>query len=87
MQKQITGEIHDATGHTDFLGTIDQAVATIIQNVRNAGKWVYVNGSPFIFSQFNQAEELELRAALDSVEEPSFVLTGALVGGTRSPLI
>lgn len=81
--KRITGEIHDATGHTDFLGTLDDAVAVIMDNVKRAGKWAYVNGNPFVFTDYNAAEEAALREALDAVDEPAFVLTGALQGGTQ----
>lgn len=82
-QKQIQGQIADASGHTDFLGTLDEAVATIMENVKKAGKWAYINGNPFNFSKFDDNEAAQVRALLDSVDEPFFTLTGKLQGGAR----
>lgn len=81
LQKQISGEIYDASGHTDFKGTLQEAVNTIVENCKKNGKWAYINGNPFIFDKFDDAEAEQVYNLLDAVEEPSFVLTGAVVGG------
>lgn len=79
--KQVIGQIADASGHTDYAGTIDQAVDFVMDAVKNQARWVYVNGNPFQFDKFDAIEAKALRDAFDSVEEPSFVLTGVLQGG------
>lgn len=81
--KQIVGQIADASGHTDFLGTLDDAVATIMENVKKAGKWAYINGNPFMFSKYDDTEAAQVRDLLDSVDEPHFILTGKLQGGAQ----
>lgn len=82
-QKIIKGQIADATGHTDFAGTLDEAMTTIIDQVKNAGKWVYVNGNPFIFQNFDLAEEQGLKDMLMAEEDPMFVITPKLQGGAK----
>jgi len=79
--KKIIGEIFDATGHTDFAGSIDEAVATIMETVRTTGKFLYINTNPFNFTDLGTGDTLRLREALDEHEEPTFVLAGALQGG------
>jgi hypothetical protein len=81
LQKQITGEIYDASGHTDWHGSLQDAVTTIMDNCKKFGKWAYINGNPFIFESYNDAEAEQVYNLLDASEEPSFVLTGAVVGG------
>lgn len=81
-QRIIKGQIADSSGHTDFEGNIDDAVNTIVEQVASAGKWVYVNGNPFISNNINDPiEQNNLRDALLEDENPSFVLTGSLQGG------
>lgn len=81
-QKIITGEIADASGHTDFSGSIEEAVAVIMENVRKFGKWAYINEKPFTFPNNGSAqEEAEVYAVLNEAENPHFVLTGKLQGG------
>lgn len=80
--KTVIGQIADSSGHTDFVGTVDEAVDTIVEQVKAAGKWVYVNGNPFIFGDPDDAAEInKLRNAFDVEDEPNFVLTGKLQGG------
>lgn len=79
--KVISGEIFDASGHTDFMGSLDEAMQIIMDNVKNAGKWAYVNGNPFIFQNFDAAEEAQVKALLTDADEPHFLLTGKLQGG------
>jgi len=81
--KKVIGQIADASGHTDYAGTIDEAVAFVMEAVQNQSRWAYVNGNPFQFEKFDKVEADALRAAFNSVEEPSFVLTGVLQGGCR----
>lgn len=83
-QKTVKGQIADASGHTDFTGTLDEAMETIMDMVKNAGKWAYLNGTPYIFNSFDPIEEKQARDLLNSVEEPSFVLTGKLQGGNAT---
>lgn len=83
LQKQVEGQIADASGHTDFLGTLDEAVTEIMNNVKNSGKWAYINGNPFTFNRFDEQEAAQVRALLDSVDEPFFTLTGKLQGGVQ----
>jgi hypothetical protein len=81
-QKIVKGQIADSSGHTDFSGGMDDAIALIMDQVKTAGKWVYVNGSPHIFNNVEDpAEEAALRETLEREEEPEFVLTGKLQGG------
>jgi hypothetical protein len=77
----VEGQIADASGHTDFQGTLDEAMEVIMNGVKNEGKWVYVNGNPYIFNNFDGAEEGQVRDMLMNEENPSFVLTGKLQGG------
>lgn len=86
-QKKIEGQIADASGHTDFLGTLDEAVELIMDNVRNYGKWAYINGNPFVFEKYDDREARQVRELLDAVEQPHFVLTGKLEGGITQSLI
>lgn len=81
ITKQVQGQIADASGHTDFLGTLDEAVTTIMESAKNAGKWAYINGNPFIFSRYDDNEAGQVRDLLNSVDEPFFTLTGKLQGG------
>jgi hypothetical protein len=81
FQKQFVGQIFDNSGHTDFLGTLDEAVALIMENVKQNGKWAYVNGAPYIMDKYDDNAAADLREALDSVENPHFVLTHKLQGG------
>jgi hypothetical protein len=81
--KKVIGQIADASGHTDYAGTLDEAVTFVMDAVQNSARWVYVNGNPFQFEKFDAIEAKSLRDAFDSVEEPSFVLTGVLQGGSR----
>lgn len=80
-QKIIRGQIADNSGHTDFEGTIDEAMDTILHNVTKAGKWVYLNGAPFIFKTFGLEEQNEVRNNLLQATDPTFLLTGKLQGG------
>ncbi len=84
--KQVTGQIADASGHTDFLGTIEEAVATIMENVTKNGKWAYINGNPFVFSKFDAAEADQVFNLLNESEDPHFTLTGKLQGGETGPV-
>lgn len=77
----VNGQIADASGHTDFTGTLDEAMAMIMQQVTKAGKWVYLNGSPFMFQNYDLAEQEEVRQKLANAENPSFMLTAKLQGG------
>jgi len=83
-QKMVTGMIADSSGHSDFLGTLDDAVKTIMDGVNTAGKWVYVNGNPFMFDNpKDEAEHARLRNRLAAEDKPEFVLTGSLQGGAE----
>lgn len=77
----VKGQIADASGHTDFTGTIDEAMTLIMEQVTKAGKWVYVNGNPFMFTNNSIAEQDELRNMLTTSAEPTFMLTAKLQGG------
>jgi hypothetical protein len=83
--KIIEGQIADASGHTDFRGNLDEAVDLIMENVKKHGKWAYVNGNPFVFERYDDRERAALLEALDSVDQPHFVLTGKLQGGRPQP--
>lgn len=81
-QKIVKGQIADSSGHTDFLGSVDDAVKTILDGVATSGKWVYVNGNPHIIKDAKDVNERNnLAAALGAQENPEFVLTGSLQGG------
>jgi hypothetical protein len=80
-QIQIKGQIADASGHTDFVGTLDEAMDLIMQQVTKAGKWVYLNGSPYMFQNYDHSEIQEVRDKLANAEEPTFMLTARLQGG------
>lgn len=80
-QKIIRGQIADASGHTDFEGDIDEAMNLIMDNVTKAGKWVYLNGSPFMFQTYGIEEQEEVRNKLLNAEDPNFMLTAKLQGG------
>jgi len=84
IQKQVQGQIADASGHTDFVGTLDEAVATIFEGVQKSGKWAYINGTPFNFERFDDVERAEVYNALNAAEEPFFTLTGKLQGGAKT---
>lgn len=79
----VKGQIADASGHTDFAGTLDEAMDLIMQQVTKAGKWVYLNGSPFMFQNYDHTEIQEVRDKLANAEEPSFMLTARLQGGAK----
>jgi len=84
-QKTIKGQIADSSGHTDFEGNIEDAMKTIVEQVSSAGKWVYVNGTPFFPTNINDPiEQDELRNRLLDDENPSFTLTGKLQGGATT---
>jgi len=77
----VKGQIADASGHTDFTGSIDEAMDLIMNQVTKAGKWVYVNGNPFMFTDHSLAEQKELRGMFENAENPTFMLTAKLQGG------
>lgn len=77
----VSGQIADASGHTDFQGTLDEAITLIMDQVKTAGKWAFVNGNPFFFTNFDEQEAADLTDKLQAVENPNFVLTGKLQGG------
>lgn len=83
-QKIVKGQIADASGHTDFTGSIDEAMDLIMNQVTKAGKWVYINGNPFMFTSHSIAEQNELRGMLANAEEPTFMLTAKLQGGAAA---
>ncbi len=83
-QKTIVGQIFDASGHTDFSGTLEEAMETIMHQVTKAGKWVYLNGNPFMFTNYDLAEQNEVRNMLANAEEPTFILTAKLQGGSKA---
>lgn len=77
----VRGQIADASGHTEFSGSIDEAMNMIMNHVTKLGKWVYVNGNPFSFTNHSIAEQNELRNMLETSEDPTFMLTAKLQGG------
>ena len=80
--KLIKGIILDASGHTELSQTVEEAVATIVEQVKSAGKWVFVNGSPFIFQNVEDpAEQANLFNQLNTNEDAEYQLTGSLRGG------
>lgn len=80
--KLVKGIILDASGHTELAQTVDEAVATIVDQVKSAGKWVFVNGSPFIFQNVDDpTEQNNLYDQLNNNEDAEYQLTGSLRGG------
>lgn len=77
----VKGQIADSSGHTEFSGSIDEAMDLIMNHVTKLGKWVYVNGNPFMFTNKSIAEQKELRNMLETAENPTFMLTPELKGG------
>lgn len=80
----VKGQIADSSGHTDFAGTLDEAMTIIMQQVTQAGKWVYLNGSPYMFQNYDLTEQEEVRQKLANADEPSFMLTAKLQGGATT---
>ena len=80
-QKVIRGQIADASGHTDFAGDIDEAMDLIMDQVTKNAKWVYLNGTPYMFQNFDLTEQQEVRNQLITADEPNFTLTAKLQGG------
>lgn len=82
---KVTGQIADSSGHTDFEGSPDEAMELIVEQVKSAGKWAYVNGNPFMFNDISDPNEIQdLRNKLLDSDNPNFVLTGKLQGGRSS---
>jgi hypothetical protein len=81
----VRGQIADASGHTDFAGSIDEAMDLIMNQVTKNGKWVYVNGNPFMFTDHSLTEQNELRNMFTNAAEPTFMLTAKLQGGAAAP--
>lgn len=78
-------EIADRTGHTTLADLdIDQAVNEIVKNAENNARWVFINGEKYEFSagSMSSAANIEaLKTRLQSLQDPSVLLTGVLVGG------
>lgn len=83
--KLIKGIVLDASGHSEVMQTVDEAVATIVDQVKSAGKWVFVNGSPFIFQNVDDPnEQANLFNQLNNNEDAEYQLTGSLRGGAST---
>lgn len=84
-------EIADRTGHTTLADLdIDQAVNEIVKNAENNARWVFINGEKHEFSagSMSSAANIEaLKTRLQSLQDPSVLLTGVLVGGLTSPSV
>ena len=78
----ITGRIMSKNeGHGSFSGTVTEAVAKIIEQAQQFGKWVTIGGDMFSFTHnFGKEDETRLQSLLAAAG--SFTLSGALYGGT-----
>lgn len=76
----VKGSIADASGHTDFVGTVDEAMERITTEVKNHGKWVFVDNVPQVFTPGDAESVRNLRDAITQ-EGAEFTVTAALVGG------
>lgn len=81
----VTGQIADSSGHTDFIGSLDEAIEMIVEQSSKSGKWAYINGTPFMFQNHGLDEQDELRKMLANADEPNFMLTARLQGGDGFP--
>lgn len=79
--KKVVGQIADQSGHTDFVGTVDEAVDLIFEEVKKTGKWTYINGSQFPIINFDTTERNAIIDAFENEEAPYFVIAGKLQGG------
>lgn len=83
--KLIKGIVLDASGHSEVMQTVDDAVTSIVDAVKSAGKWVFVNGSPFIFQNVDDpTEQANLFNQLNNNEDAEYQLTGSLRGGAAA---
>ena len=83
--KLIKGIVLDASGHSEVTKTVDEAVAHIVDQVKTSGKWVFVNGSPFIFQNVDDPnEQANLFNRLNTTEDAEYQLTGSLRGGASA---
>jgi len=74
----VEGAIESIQGHTDFKGTMYDAIELIMESAK-AGKFTYLNAEPYFFERFD-ADEVD--AAADKLaENPNFTITDAMVGG------
>lgn len=79
--------ILDSSGHTELNQTAQEAVATIVEQVTTAGKWVFVNGNPFMPKDINDpVEQKILENMFYERENPEYQLTGTLKGGAVKAL-
>jgi len=76
----VEGAIVSMEGHTDFKGTLSDAITVIMDNVKQ-GKWAYLNNDPYFFQSYDEAEQEKAKDLLLAADQPVFTLTGALQGG------
>ena len=81
--KTVTGQVADATGHTDFTGSIADAIKLISEKIKNSQMWAVVNGEPFFSKGSDELDGEYLTNAFEQAENPAFAIVGELVGGLK----
>jgi hypothetical protein len=84
--KAFTVNIADRTGHSSVANlSLDETVNTIVENVENKSRWLFINGEAVNFkgagSQLKNENVQMLRTMLENLNDPTILLTGTLVGG------
>jgi hypothetical protein len=86
--KTFTVNITDRTGHSSVANlSIEKTVDTIVENVENKSRWLFINGEAVNFkgasSQLSTENVQMLRTMLENLNDPTILLTGTLVGGNE----
>jgi hypothetical protein len=80
--KIIKGDYPDAFRSIRFTGTLDEAITTIIDKVKDGDMWLYINGIVFKRSNNYSSSELHtIRTKLMKAKEPMFNIIRTLPGG------
>jgi len=84
--KAFTVNIADRTGLSSVANlSLDETVNTIVENVENKSRWLFINGEAVNFkgagSQLKNENVQMLRTMLENLNDPTILLTGTLVGG------
>lgn len=94
MNKNITIRITNASGHTELVQDLADAIQTVIDQHFKQGQWAYVGSRVFQFEATSATDPAILRDAerlremlIESPENITVSLTGDLVGGADEKMV
>jgi hypothetical protein len=86
--KKFSINIADRTGHSTVANlSLDETVNNIVENIDSKSRWLFINGEAVNFkgagSKLSNENISTLRTTLESLNDPTILLTGTLVGGVN----